>query len=95
MALVKMFERWSDPRRSVLLPNTTRMVAKLSEIKAVKTWNIDNVQMLIDIANEIYEIKNDWKLLQLIDMVEIGHWTWGIDHDICMRLVNQCINVYF
>lgn len=95
MNLEKMFARWSAPDRPLLLPNNQRMVARLSEIKEVKLWRLENVQILIDIATEIHEKKNDWRLYQLIQMVELGHWTWGVDNDICMRLVDRCIAVYF
>jgi hypothetical protein len=96
MALNKLYARWADPTRPVLLPLDT-MVGRLAELSAVRRWTQENVELLLDVANDMINasLNPPYNLTQLVYMVEVDYWTWGVDDAICKRLVRATKNCYF
>lgn len=85
--LIKMFDKWSDPLRSNLLPKND-YIYLCSEAKSVSLWTIDNIEKLIEIGYRIPELKRTHLFNQHLKMVEKMFWEGEVDDKICKEFVS-------
>lgn len=85
--LVKMFERWQDPKRYNLLEKPD-YISLCSEAYSVDIWTIDNIEKLLSIAYRFPSKKRTHLFNEKLKQIEKMYWSGHVDDKICKEFIS-------